>query len=901
MSIAARRPLLAERRFVRFSVCMLLFILPALASAQGPTSGSVTLYPNNTTIHPSLNSSVTSTSSEIVTMGVPFDDCTLTNTDHFRLFTDMALTDEVSIYIETTLEWPDTRKPCEVESIRAVKVQFEYDATGGAPDIYYWDIDAGGRGLADRPEVAVSEVAHDNPIKLGLMEPRVFAIHDPDYVVQSRILPPTSPLTTDDYDTGYYPEKWQFDSRDFDYSTTQFGHWLFDRVSTNYRQAMRRGEVDHFREAYISHEFYIGKIEVTGANTSEADYCIGGFDFGGVADTFGSGGKGCDSKYIYSQPILLHLALTGDDSWEPSENGTPSIKADTRDKLFKAMADLLFQGSLRTGVNVNNPAVPAQGFSQPYTNVGEPYTERKPGLGLQTLLAICALIPDDPDVCGWVDTVVDNMYGHQTSNPDGRGNVGYLAHSWRQHEGTGSPYLGTLVSTYAGATTVVIENTFIGGVDELVAGNFVRIGGVDIELLAPPVSNLDGTWDLSLASGASGSSGSTVTATFVDSTFVVENLAYNQSPDRAFSPWMQSMIVDGLWGYYYWTDDLTQKTKTEDLLQGLARAYINYGIDGTRTPGNTEDLIELAFPGSIIYDSAISASVGCGMVKAPYTRYVGNDLMVTNEMNEAYKAFMFVAGGFSDQHIPEGLFQLSLGIYFETDPDIKAAMQQVASDMLEWFEVYACTSGNQDLGSPLNDPPRTFNWQNKPDPFGTYHWVTNHAISFDTETFVEVLANNGAISNTITVSLGSDKFTDAVFTSPTHYEVTGLPSGLSAVVTRTGDRSATFALTGTADDHEFLDSITTLGLEFKDAAFQGGVAFRVTDSVKTDLAITYVQPMLLYDVSVLNENVANDGSFTESFTITLQGDTFMDDGDFGVGDEFTVTNLPAILVVSATL
>lgn len=897
-------------------------LLPVALHAQGLTSGTVTLYPNNTTIDAGLNASVTSTSTELVTMGVPFADCTLINTDHFRLFDETAT--EVPVFVKTVMEWPATRLPCTETSVRALKVQFVFDATGAAPVEYTWDINAAGRTTTDiATEAAVSEVVHDNAGKLGFKEPRVFAIHTPAYLIQSGLIPPTSAVGSDVHDTNYYPEKWEEDSRDIAYSDTDsynsgtdvwtfdplLQDWLFDRVSTNYRQAIRNAAVTHYREAYVSHEFYINKIEVTGTNTSQADYCLGGFDLGGAAHTFGDGGKGCDAKYIYSQNLVLHLALTGDDSWEPSENGTPSTKVDTREKVWKAMADLLFQGSLRTSTSENTPVVPQEGFSTPYTSIDASYTERKSGLGLQTLMGVCALLPTDPDVCGWVDTVIDNMYLHQTANPDGRGNLGYLAHSWRGHEGGGLFWLGTTAAAYTAASTIVIDKTFTGGPDVLVSGNMVRIGGVDIALTANPVDNLDGTWTLQLASPITRGANDPIYTTWTDTG--MSALVYNQSSDRAFSPWMQSMVADGVWFYYNETEDTVRRGNAKDLLLGMAQAYAAYAIDGTRTPASTEALINAAFfpapSTNSVFDGAVSATtcnIGVNEItRGPYTRYVANDLMVTPQVTKEYTDSLFATGGNSDQHIPEGLFQLSVGLFFETDRAKRAAMEQIASDMLQWYEVYPCSSGNKTRygGTSISDPPRAFSWQSKPDPFGTYKWVKTFAINYDVETFTEAAANDGSVSEVITLTIGGGvEFADKVFESPADFEVTNLPSGMSATLTRTSATTAQLALTGAATSNDPANNVSDLTVEIKDGALDSFEATRLSNSLKSDLAITFINPLITYSGNSFSEAPANDGSISTSITLDLSGDTFVTAAGAFPAGHYTVTGLPATLAASLT-
>lgn len=651
---------------------------------------------------------------ELVTVGIPFKACELTDLEQFRL-TD-AQGQEVPVFVKKTLSW-HSRSSCS-GAARAVKVQFSYDATKGAQE-YTWDL-SGRNTTNDRSESQISEVVTNRTaIKGAHYEPRVFAINSPDYLVESGIVPPTSVKVSSSYDDSYFPMKWEYDARDFDYQSSTYGNWLFDRVSTNYRQALRRGDVEYYREAYLSHEWWIDKIETTGSNTSVADYCVGGFDYGKVSDTFGSGGKGCDPKYIYAEPFKLHLALTGDDSWVPVGPAET-----TREGILLRMADTIYDGSERcpTVGSCQSGAVPASGFSSLYSSVGDSYTERKTGFGLQTLLNICELTGDS-QVCGFVDNVVNNIYQHYTSNPDGLGVTGYLGHSWHKHQGSFVPYIGS-IQTASSGSVLSVSNVVEDLSSVIGQGNALRVrasvtsgASQSAEMIAAPVRNSE-RWDINIDRTLSVASGNGVLGGDEGNSAV----NFNLKSDRVFSPWMQSIIADGLWQYYHWTENQAQKDKVEVMLKGFANAIAAYGIDKTRINPVTATLIERAY-NVTLFDSEVSSLVGCGLSSAPYPRYVANTIMSSSAMNKDYGGYMFSSGGFSDQHIPEIVFQLSLGIHFEDDGDRKDALRSLAMDSLDWFDRYSCTSGNRDKGAALNDPPRAYSWQNKADPFGTLAWV----------------------------------------------------------------------------------------------------------------------------------------------------------------------------------
>lgn len=677
----------------------LLFFISFFVSAN-----NLSLIPNNITSH---------NSNEVVTVGIPFSPCELTDLNKFRLLDETNK--EVSVFVKQTLSW--FNKGACPDSIRAIKAQFRFDATQG-PKTYTWDLNERDTSK-DISEQPISEVTTDRvAIKGALSEPKVFAINDPNYLILTGIIPPTSAAQNSSYDTYFFPEKWEYDARDFNYLTSSASNWLFDRVSTNYKQAIRIGDLEYYREAYLSHEFWVDKVETTGANTSVPNYCVGGFDMDGKSDTFGSGGAGCDPKYIYAEPFKLHLALTGDDSWLP--DGPAET---TRDGLFLRIADTLYDGSERcpTVGSCRAGAIPSAGFSDRYSSIDSAYTERKAGFGLQTMLNICELT-GSTEVCSSVDNIVNNMYLHMTNNPDGLGNLGYLGHSWHLQEGSFPPYIGMIESPSNG-TLLTVKDTVedIGSV--LTSGDSIRVkatasAGSSQNSHIASISGGPTSWLINITDSVNAVIGNSVKGGNQGGGAV----KYELKSDRVFSPWTQSIIADGLWQYYHWTDNEELKQKAKEMMLGFSHSVAAFSVDGTRINPITKTLIENAFDVQI-FDSQILSKVGCGLSVAPYPRYVANSLMASSKMVRSYADHLFASGGYSDLHIPEMLFQLALGIYFEENELKRNAMLALAKDSLEWFDKFDCTSGNRDKGSPLNDPPRAYSWQHKPDPFGVYSWV----------------------------------------------------------------------------------------------------------------------------------------------------------------------------------
>ena len=129
-------------------------------------------------------------------------------------------------------------------------------------------------------------------------------------------------------------------------------------------------------------------------------FCGGGWEFDGV--------NPCDVKYVYVEPILLSLALSGDDSQHDAA-------------LVRRMIDLWDAGGWT-------------GILGPYEKADQLYTERNTGLGLLAVVSAYELTGDAhyrkdiDDRVGWLQK-------HQQSNPDGKPADGSWRHSWQKHEG----------------------------------------------------------------------------------------------------------------------------------------------------------------------------------------------------------------------------------------------------------------------------------------------------------------------------------------------------------------------------------------------------------------------------------------------------------------------------------
>ena len=180
----------------------------------------------------------------------------------------------------------------------------------------------------------------------------------------------------------------------------------------------------------------------------------------------------------------------------------------------------------------------------------------------------------------------------------------------------------------------------------------------------------------------------------------------------------------------------------------------------------------------------------------------------------------------------------------------------------------------------------------------------NPDLTYDVITYSEAAGNDGSIDTVATVTLTGDTFVvpGAEMTLNTHYSLANVPTGLTAVVTGTSATTATVAFTGNAASHIDSDDISNLTIDFLDAAFTNSTAAIVTNASKADLEVDFDDPLeLTYSGSAFTEVVANDGSVSDTVTVTLTTDTFdVTSTEMTLGTHYSVANLPTGLTAVVT-
>ncbi|TBR36145.1 MULTISPECIES: hypothetical protein [Dyella] len=374
--------------WVRCMVCLAILVLcgGAQAAHRGrdhvtnlqPVPVSPELLPEQRIV---LHRNAGTAEDVMVSAGIPFPPGVLRDPHDLRILDESG--QEVPTSVQPLLTWYFRD-----QSIRAVRAQF-HAQLDGPEKTYYFAIgkprqkDASGwpytAGLVDGAQ--------------GLHVPAVLATLTPAWLCASLIAGPQLPVSPGEAYAAYVDAQFKWAQK---LPTEDASAWLFDRPSTLFKAYIRTGRFDYLQAADQSYRFYMKYIKRGALPISPI--CAGGFTFGD---------KPCDVKYIYIEPILLAVALTGND-------------ADHDQSTVDNMMALWNNG----GWN------PRPG---PYEKATQYFTERLAGLGLLATVSAYELtgerrfLDDISKRVGWLSE-------HQRHNPDGLGDDGSWRNSWSMHE-----------------------------------------------------------------------------------------------------------------------------------------------------------------------------------------------------------------------------------------------------------------------------------------------------------------------------------------------------------------------------------------------------------------------------------------------------------------------------------
>ena len=318
-----------------------------------------------------------------VTLGIPFPPHMLRDARRVLILDEQGQT--IPTHVEATLHWYVGGG-----GIRAVKVQFRTTLDGNTRTLRF--------AVGDPDGKTIDGWAYtDGLIKDadGVLVPAVLATLSPEWMSASLIAGPQRPAVPKSAYDRYFATQFRWAEA---LPRENGAAWLFDRPTTLFQQYVRTGRVDYLAAATQSYRFYMDHIRRHGA--PGWPLCGGGWSLGEV--------NVCDPKYVYIEPILLALGLTGDDSEHDAD-------------LIQRM-----MGAWDTG----GWSIPVG----PYLKPDQLFTERQTGLGLIAAVSAYEITGEKRYLDG-IKNRLGWLYQHQQHKPDGLGVDGSWRNSWQVHEG----------------------------------------------------------------------------------------------------------------------------------------------------------------------------------------------------------------------------------------------------------------------------------------------------------------------------------------------------------------------------------------------------------------------------------------------------------------------------------
>ncbi|CAM4017215.1 MULTISPECIES: zinc-dependent metalloprotease [Flavobacterium] len=145
-------------------------------------------------------------------------------------------------------------------------------------------------------------------------------------------------------------------------------------------------------------------------------------------------------------------------------------------------------------------------------------------------------------------------------------------------------------------------------------------------------------------------------------------------------------------------------------------------------------------------------------------------------------------------------------------------------------------------------------------------------ITVSPNTLAEDIANNGSFStfSAIKLSTNNGTFTQSTgtFTQGTHYTISGVPTGLTPVLTLQNNNEVKLTLTGNATQHDQANN-TNLVITFNNAAITGGISSLESNAVT--IALNFENPYGIYYVDNADLTVSASNVW-EYFTIEPDAD-----------------------------
>jgi hypothetical protein len=172
----------------------------------------------------------------------------------------------------------------------------------------------------------------------------------------------------------------------------------------------------------------------------------------------------------------------------------------------------------------------------------------------------------------------------------------------------------------------------------------------------------------------------------------------------------------------------------------------------------------------------------------------------------------------------------------------------------------------------------------------------SNLLLYSTTTVEEESGNDGTFNGEIEVTVKGTTFGSS-FVDGVDYGSINVPDGLTVTFERVSDTKGLISITGQADSHSGCGDGAVVSFYFASSAFEDE---KLPLSFEVPIRLKFIKPVLTYSTTTLSEVNANNGSFTQSITITASGGgSFANVGPMLAGTDYE-WDLPGSLVPTLT-
>lgn len=143
---------------------------------------------------------------------------------------------------------------------------------------------------------------------------------------------------------------------------------------------------------------------------------------------------------------------------------------------------------------------------------------------------------------------------------------------------------------------------------------------------------------------------------------------------------------------------------------------------------------------------------------------------------------------------------------------------------------------------------------------------SDNILVYSTQSISEESSNDGTFNSVINITVKGTEFNNGLIEG-VDYGTIDLPDGLTADLEINSETEATLTISGMASSHSFCAD-TSMEFFFASTAFSDS---RLPISFEVPISISWFNPALEFSTSLLTEDASNDGTISDTFTITATG------------------------------